>query len=72
MNTLWLWSVAKDLRRVTCEMTDKGLLGVEIQLIENGRSYQGRRYVNRGAAEIGAAEFRRNLERDGWILVSPE
>jgi hypothetical protein len=25
VNTLWLWSVAKDLRRVTREMTDKGL-----------------------------------------------
>lgn len=72
MNTLWLWSVAKGERRITCEMTDKGALGIDIQLIENGLSYQGRRYVSRGAAEVGAAEFRRTLERDGWILVSPE
>jgi putative transposase len=34
--------------------------------------YATRRYVNRAAAEDGALDFRQDLEREGWTVVSPD
>jgi hypothetical protein len=61
----------KCARLITCEMWDEGELGCEIRLTENGQPYDGRRFINRGAAEYGALDYRRDLEADGWTLVSP-
>jgi hypothetical protein len=67
-----LWTLERNGRRVACELRDHGEpAGAEVQLLQNGEFYAGRRFDTRAMALQHADYLRENLERDGWRAECP-
>jgi hypothetical protein len=62
-----LWCMRKDGRQTDCGLLGHGEHGWEVQ---DGDWFYGRRWTLRAEALAEAAELRRELEHDGWTLVT--
>ena len=66
-----VWSMRKNGKQVDAELRVHGEWGVECQFWYDGEMVYGRRWTLRAEALAEADQKRRELERDGWTVMSP-
>jgi len=65
------WTLTKDGRRFTCEVTGHGKYGWDCQFFEGGECIAGRRFPMRAQAVEWATLEREEHEREGWTAEVP-
>ena len=65
-----LWSLRRTGHHTDCVLQGVGEDGWDLSLRRDGAEFYGHVWVTRTLALEDAAEVRRNLERDGWMLLT--
>lgn len=66
-----LWTLGKGLRRLACELCDRGPWGAEYWLLVDGEAYARRCFGRVDLAVLCTEDLRRQFEHDGWTGRSP-
>lgn len=61
-----LWTLTRGVERIAAELRHHGQWGSELQLFRDGEFFYGQRYETREIALLEAADYRQQLEADGW------
>ena len=65
-----VWTLVRNGVRVDAECRSHGEWGWELQILRNGEFYAGRRFDLRAQAVAYGEDIRREMEGDGWTLLS--
>jgi hypothetical protein len=66
-----LWSMRKDGHQLDAQLRGHGEYGWEVQFLNDGEFYAGRRFNRHAQAVAHGDEIRRDLERKGWLSAVP-